>query len=678
MKIVKIKTIYKKEIMDLLRDKKTLIMMVLIPLLLYPLIMMGSMLFSSAIANNIKTSEYTIAIIDENVENTSQYNKEAFRELLTDTEDEVEANLVIKEIEADKCAEALASEEIDAYIETGFDGQKNTFVINYLSSVTASSSTADIIEDKLELYSKSLTENLLIEHGIEPETILKPIETDFEDKSANEEKVGSILGMMLPFLLVTSILMGALYPAIDATAGEKERGTLETLLTLPVGNGELIIGKFLAVSTIAVASAVLNLISMLFISLYFYASLQSTGTQELSVNLVSFVPALFIVLLCVVAFAFFISAITMCVTTFAKSFKEANNYTTPLLLVVMFSSFVAFVPNLDFTPALAAIPVVNICLLLMNILVFKYSFSLIIIVLATNVAYAALAILLLIKLYNSEDLLFGEGGTSLQLFTSRKQLKAGGVPNLSDAILVMAVSLLLLLYAGSLAQVKFLVYGLLVTQLFIIAVPVFAAWYTKKSFKETFSLKAPKPIGILAAVLMEIGGYLIVLVLSSVLGALFPQDYAEVNQTFNELLNGTGFVPALLIIALAPAICEEFLFRGYLLSASKKKLKMISALLLGAALFGVYHLSLVKFFTTGLLGFVFCYVVYKTGSIFLTMIMHFMNNAVAVVCMYYPKEFENLVPILFKENFSIMEIIIMIATGSICLFIGVKLIKNSN
>ena len=113
MKIVKIKTIYKKEIMDLLRDKKTLIMMVLIPLLLYPLIMMGSMLFSSAIANNIKTSEYTIAIIDENVENTSQYNKEAFRELLTDTEDEVEANLVIKEIEADKCAEALASEEID-------------------------------------------------------------------------------------------------------------------------------------------------------------------------------------------------------------------------------------------------------------------------------------------------------------------------------------------------------------------------------------------------------------------------------------------------------------------------------------------------------------------------------------------------------------------------------------
>jgi sodium transport system permease protein len=195
------------------------------------------------------------------------------------------------------------------------------------------------------------------------------------------------------------------------------------LLTLPVRNGDIIVGKFLAVSTIAVASAVLNLISMLFIGLFFYSSMQTDSSQSLSINLVSFIPALFIILLCVIAFAFFMSAITMCVSTFAKSFKEANNYQTPLLLVIMLASFVTFVPNIEFTSLLAAVPVVNICLLLMNILVFKYNFSLIIIVLITNIAYAAIAILFLIKIYNSEEMLFGEGGVSLQLFTNRKHLK---------------------------------------------------------------------------------------------------------------------------------------------------------------------------------------------------------------------------------------------------------------
>lgn len=673
MKIIKIKAIYKKEIMDLLRDKKTLIMMVLVPLLLYPLMMMASILFSNAIANSAKTSEYIVAVADEK---SIQYDEGAFKELMLDTEDETKANLVIKDLADSLCAEALAEGEIDAYIEISSDGEKNKFKVYYLSSVTASVSASDIIEEKLGLYSKKITENMLMSKGMDPKVILEPVNIEFEDKSANEEKVGSMLGMILPFLLVTSILMGALYPSIDATAGEKERGTLETLLTLPVGNSEIIVGKFLAVSTIAVASAILNLVSMLFIGLFFYSTIQAEGAQDLSVNLVSFIPALIIILLCVVAFTFFISAITMCVTTFAKSFKEANNYETPLLAVIMFSSFVSFVPNLEFTPLLAAVPVVNICMLLMNILVFKYSFTLILVVLLTNIAYAAVAILFLIKLYNSEDLLFGEGGASLQLFTSRKHLEKGGVPNLSDAVLVMAVVLLLFLYLGNLAQVKLLIYGLLVTQFFIISVPVFAAWYTKKNFKETFSLNAPKPVCILAAVLMEIGGFIIVLLISAVLGKLFPQDYTQVGETLMELLNGVGFVPALLIIALAPAVCEEFLFRGYLLSASKKKLGMMSALLIGAALFGLYHLSLVKFFATGFLGFFFCYVVYKTGSIFLTIIMHFINNAISVITIYYPEKLSKIIPVLFKESFTASESILMLFVGTVLLLTGVLMINK--
>lgn len=680
VKMTKIRAIYKKEMMDLIRDKKTLILMLVVPLVIYPLIMMGSLLMGSAIASSLQSDEYQITVVDDKAQKgVNGYDGDALRALLADTEDDLEYHLIIKEISPESCKEALSTEEIDAYIEVEMqktkDGRKNVFTIHYLSSKTTSSTAANMIEDKLEYYREQLSRQLLTELGLEPELLMKPVTISRSDSSANEERVGSILGTILPFLMISSILLGAFYPAVDTTAGEKERGTLETLLTLPVGNDELIIGKFLAVSTVAVASAVLNLVSMLFMSIYFYAVMQSDDAQTLQVELTDFIPALLIVVLCTIAFALFISAVTMCVTTFAKSFKEANNYATPLMLVVMFASFVAFVPNIEFTAMLAAVPIVNISILISDILVFEYNFSIIMIVLVTNMVYAALAILLLIRLYNSEDLMFGEEGTSIQIFAGRGTLKYGGVPTLSDAVLVLAAALLLLLYVGTIVQARFLLWGLLITQLFIIGVPLLASWYTKKDMKETFSLHAPKPVWVLGAVFAEIGCYLIVILLSTLLSSLFEQDVQAVNDTMNYILDGSNFAQALLIIALAPAVCEEALFRGYFLAAAKKRLRPAAAILISGAVFGIYHLSVVKFFTTGLLGILFCYVVYRTGSIFLTALMHFLNNAVAVVVMFYPETMEQMLPFLFGESYSAASMGGIALAGAVCLAGGLWLLN---
>lgn len=323
VKMTKIRAIYKKEMMDLIRDKKTLILMLVVPLVIYPLIMMGSLLMGSAIASSLQSDEYQITVVDDKAQKgVNGYDGDALRALLADTEDDLEYHLIIKEISPESCKEALSTEEIDAYIEVEMqktkDGRKNVFTIHYLSSKTTSSTAANMIEDKLEYYREQLSRQLLTELGLEPELLMKPVTISRSDSSANEERVGSILGTILPFLMISSILLGAFYPAVDTTAGEKERGTLETLLTLPVGNDELIIGKFLAVSTVAVASAVLNLVSMLFMSIYFYAVMQSDDAQTLQVELTDFIPALLIVVLCTIAFALFISAVTMCVTTFAK------------------------------------------------------------------------------------------------------------------------------------------------------------------------------------------------------------------------------------------------------------------------------------------------------------------------------------------------------------------------
>lgn len=669
MKFTKIKSIYKKEMLDLLRDKKTLIMMVLVPLLLYPLIMMGSLLISSAIASSIESGEYTVAIVEKTCVTYENYDREELLLLLEESEEEQSYKL--KVVDVDDPMEAMMAEELDTYIVPDMVDGKLVFETYYLSSVTNSSAASDMVSDKLEKYEKNIEKTMLEELGIDAEKMMNPVEIEWVDKSSKEENLGSLMGMILPFLLITSILMGAIYPAIDTTAGEKERGTLETLLTLPVRNDELIMGKFLAVSTVSVVSALLNLVSMGFMSLFLYGIMSGSGEESANIDIGSFIPALVIVVLCVVAFAMFISAICMCVTTFAKSYKEANNYSTPLLLVVMLTGYIGFIPNIEFTPLLASVPVVNICLLINNILMFKYDLSLILIVLITNVAYSILAVWALSKIYNSEDVLFGEGGVSLQIFTSRKELKKGGVPNFSDALLVTAVCMLLMLYVGTILQTKSLMGGTIVTQLMIVGIPLLAAWYTKKDFKETFSIKMPKVTGVIGAILLELGGFIVIMLLSSVLSEMFASDAQAVNEQFDNLLDGISFATAFAVIAVCPAICEEILFRGYILSATKKKFKPAVAIFIVALFFGIYHTSFVKLFTTGLLGAMLAYVVYKSGSVILSMIMHFINNAISVVFMYYPEKAGEMLPILVKEELSVTEVSILLIIATVLCVVGI-------
>ena len=396
MKTSKIKSIYKKEMLDLFRDKKTLIMMVLVPLLLYPLIMVVALLVSTAVTETIQSGSYTVAIAEEE---GITYDKDTLVSFIEESEENQSYTLEI--IECDDPATMLQEEELDTYVTVGMGEEKLTFQVHYLSSVTNSTAASDMLMDKLKLYREQMSKNQLTELGLDAEYLMKPVELTWDDRSSKEESVGSILGQILPFLLITSILMGALYPSIDTTTGEKERGTLETLLTLPVRNEELIMGKFLAVATVSVVSALLNLVSMAFMGIFLSEMINASTEGSMSIDLAGFIPAIIIVILCVIAFALFISAITMCVTTFAKSFKEANNYTTPLLLVVMLTGYIGFIPNIELTPLMAAIPVVNICLLIGNLLVFKYNLSLILIVLVSNVAYAALAVMALSKIYNS-------------------------------------------------------------------------------------------------------------------------------------------------------------------------------------------------------------------------------------------------------------------------------------
>ena len=654
MNYARLRTLYKKEILDVIRDKKT---MIVLPVILYPLIFLVAMQIVSFIAETQKEQNYLIAY-----QNVADEDRNALNEWIEGEEDGLSYS--IKEVESDAPEQDLEEENIDAYITTKVTKSQVIYEIHYLSAVTDSSSVSDLLEEEIDALAKHRAEKNAREAGLDVEKTLYPVKSSFKDSSSSESSIGSILGSIIPFL------MGSMYPAIDTTAGEKERGTLETLLTLPVGNMELIMSKFLSVATITVVSVFINVLSMGGIALYLYATVISLSEQAGEFHAGTFVPAILISIVCVIAFALFMSAVVMCICAFAKSFKEANNYITPLTLVVMLVAYVGFIPNIELTKVTALVPVANICLLMKDLLVFKYNFNLILIVLLSNIIYAFISVWVLSKIYNSESILFGESMSGIKLFERRKNIKKGSLPSVSESLLVLIAALLLMVYVGGLSALKNPVMGVVIPQIFIGLLPILACIYIKADMKKVFHIQMPNIRHLLGAFLLWLGTGRGVLLLSNLLSVIFPNDSQVLNDEYMTILEGIPFAGGLFLMAFLPAVCEEVMFRGYILTAMKQKMTLWGAIVLVSLLFGMSHLSLIKLLPTMLLGIALAYAVEQSESIVSSALMHFLNNGLSVFVLYYGAE----IAWMNDENLSAgmiigMAVLMCLATtlGIICL-----------
>ena len=659
MNYKQLKTLYKKEIMDVLRDKKTLLTMVVLPVLLYPVLFVVIMQVMNLIITTQQESTYHIAY-----KGVGDAERIALNDWIAGDEDELD--YIIKEVESDNPQKDLENETIDAYITTTLTDNQITYEIHYLSAVTNSMTLSDMLEEEITSYGVAQAEKNIKEQGLDVQSLLHPVIAEYTDHSSNESSMGSILGSIIPFLMITSILTSSIYPAIDTTAGEKERGTLETLITLPVGNMELITSKFLSAATLAVVSVFINVLSMGGIALYLFTTINALSENAETFQLGSFLPAILIAIVCIIAFALFISAVVMCICAFAKSFKEANNYVTPLTLVVILASYIGFIPNIELTAKTSWIPVVNICLLMKNLLVFKYDFALISMVLLSNVIYAFVAVWFLSKVYNSESILFGEAAGSIKLFEWRKNIKKGSMPSIQESLMILVVALLLMIYLGGVLSLSNPVLGVIIPQFFIGVLPVLACIYIKGNAKVIFGLKPPKGRDILGAVCLFIGASSLGLVVSGLLSMAFPDN--GLNQEYQELLGDMSFVPALLLIALTPAVCEELMFRGYMLTAFKQKMSLQKAILLVSVLFGISHMSLIKVIPTAILGAALAYAMDKSGSIFASSLIHFLNNGLSVFVLFYGSQIE----FLNDEQMGVPLLVILAVLSLIFIPVGIS------
>ena len=693
-----IRTLVKKEMLDVFRDKKTVLMMLVIPIILYPLIFIGVMQLMAFITSSMEEQNYKIVVEAEDegrflhkleefcqdgegtaeggaqadiVETAEGASKTADGAAAGETAEEEEQTYEITIVDAGSITDyetALNEEEIDAYVSGKVKDGKVQYEVYYLSSANNSSYAAGLLMDEFDWLKEDLSRQMIAEEGLDVEAVFEPIVYEKQDIASSEQSVGSIMGSILPFMLVISLLMGTMYPAIDTTAGERERGTLETILTLPVTNRLLIVSKFITVAVIGMFSALLNILSMGAIALYMY-KMMDMQTDMGSFDLVKFVQAILVCILTVFAFSLFIRAVSMCVTSFARSYKEANNYITPLMLVVMFVGYIGFIPNIELTQTMAMVPVANICLLIKNMLLFKVDYAVIAMVLLSNVAYAVLAIMFLSRIYDSEAILFSDGKAGLQLFEKRSNLKKGGVPTVSDVWFLVAVTILLILYAGSMLQIRYGLAGVFGTQLILLAVPLFLVIYTKRDVKKTYGFARTGAVNYLGSAVLIAGAVLVNLVIAIGLAYVFPESAGNVETVFGDIMSG-NVLAVLLVVAVAPAVCEEMLFRGVILHSLQARYRVPSAIAVTAILFGLYHMSVIKFIPTGLLGLLFCIVAWKTGSIYPAMLMHFINNAISVIISCYPEQTEKVLPVLYKNTLSVSEALCMCGAGLVLMGIG--------
>lgn len=672
----KIGILIRKEMLDILRDKKTLIMMILVPIVLYPLLIIGMTFVLNSVMSASEETSYTVAFDKEYADTVAD-----LRELMAQNPEEFEEDVEFLAMDG-KGTSAVADATLRLEEET--DGRLRV-EIAYDSTNMNSAHVCQMLVDVMEAYRQKLVAEGLAELDLD-ERFLYPVICTTVDEVSEAESFGVSIGGSIGMMLIVMILMGALYPAIDTTAGEKERGTLETLLTLPVTNFQMIFSKFVSVAIIACVTALLSLVSLAGSVLFLIFGVAGDMVMEFGFSAGTMLGALPMLFVTMIVTALLSSALCMCFCVFAKSFKEANNYVTPLLLVVMIASMAGMLPSVELDQKTVLIPIVNVSLMMKQVLSQQFSFALAGVANLVNLCVSILIIWFLAKMYDSENILFADGFRSFRLFVKRSDVKEGTVPDNGDVMLGVTVLFLLLIYVGSVASARLGFWGTAVSQLMILAVPLLLVWYMKSDVRSLFSLNAPRKRSVPGSILLYMGTYCLIMVLSVALMALFPESMENVELAFSPMTE-QPFVFILLVVALMPAIGEEILFRGLMFGSIRANWlnrhpkepavkAAVYAILISAAVFGVFHMSLVKFFTTFLLGALFAYIVYKTGSIYVTMGLHFVNNAVSMMAMKYPEAVGKVLPFLMEEELSVGEIVGLLLAGVLLMALGLALLEG--
>lgn len=661
-----VKLIYCRELRDQMRDRRTLFTIVVLPLLLYPILAM--LVFQVQQFRKESASKVLVIgaeglppqpLLLENGHFSPAVCSESESQLLELKLDELGVQGRSNEEVAATATAAVRDGKFDAvvYFPREFSRRleeahenSNNFSESALPQPEIFISTAS---DKSQVAHTRVTSVLgrwrdaMIAGNLKqknlPVTAIAPFDLANTDVAEPVQARAAIWSKVLPFVLLVWALTGAFYPAVDLCAGEKERGTLETLLSSPAKRSEIVWGKLLTVMTFSMATSLLNLASMGVTGTFIAAQLEKMASSPLPMHIgPPPLAAIFWLVLALVPISAMFSALSLAIAAFARSSKEGQYYLLPLLMISLPLMMLALLPNSQLDVGTAMIPLTGVMLLLRSLIegqLLEAAKYLPIVAGVTSLS-CWFAIRWAIDQFNNESVLFRESERfSLGLWMRQMLVHREDAPTVGEALFCGVMLLVIRFFSSFMLPppedaIDF-INTTLVVQIALIATPacLMAIILTRRPLG-SLGMRSPSSWATLpAAALLAASLHPAVQWLGFGIEAIYPKSQAlkEALAGLGSTMEGTPAWQLILLLALLPAVCEELAFRGFVLNGLRRTGHKWGAILVTSALFGVVHMLLQQSLSAFLMGIVIGYVAVKTNSIWPAMVFHFTHNSLAVL-----------------------------------------------
>jgi sodium transport system permease protein len=656
-----VRLIFRREVRDQLRDRRTLFMIAVLPMLLYPLL--GMSLFQ--VAQFIREQPTRVLVLGaEDLPQTPALIEAGHfaPALLSDPERQRLVELSFAEVPAAKAAqrarESVEQGDYEAVIcvPPGFARRLDSFrrdlsqraaherrlgKVNADPRVPSPEIYYNTAKEKSQLAYLRVTKVLdrwTEEIGREnlkssdlPELAARPFVLTEHDMAEEGQRKAAVWSKILPFLLLIWALTGAFYPAVDLCAGEKERGTLETLLSSPAERSEIVWGKLFTIMLFSVVTASLNIFSMGLTGSLVMSQFPGVGPPPM------WAPLFLLVALLPVSALF--SAVCLALAAFARSSKEGQYYLMPVLLVTMPLVLLPMSPGVELNLGNALIPITGVVLLLRTALEGEYwqALPMVLPVAGVTIVCCLFAIRWAIDQFNCENVLFRESERwDLGLWLKHMLRDREDTPSATEAVFC-GVLILLIRFFMSFAMprpesFRDLAVLTVVTQLVVIGTPalLMTIMLTRSPVK-TLSLRLPPLASLPAAVLLAVALHPLANGINHLVQKLYPVSERVQESLAGLMANPPGIWQLVLVLGLVPAVIEELAFRGFMLSGFRRLGHKWRAIALSSFFFGITHAIFQQSIVACLLGLVIGYIVVQTGSLLPAIAYHFVHNALALL-----------------------------------------------
>lgn len=655
--------IYLREMQDQFRDRRTLFTILVLPVLLYPLV--GTLLMQitqfggrSAVRVAIVGEENLAGLpplVAEPSESAGRRSPDAdwsagevgsvrFHPDLTDQPEDFRLSLFRSEALGPSVETPVAEQWVrdglyDAVIiiPAGGDSFDEAPTVGLVYNIASESSAAARLRvgGLLQRWKNAWIRESLDRRGLST-TLLEPFEIAGIDAAPRKAQQSSFWSKVLPMVMLIWAMTGAFYPAIDMVAGEKERGTLETLLCSPASRGELVWGKLAAVTTFSMLTAVLNSASML-----------TTGAMVLSkMDLGQSSPTpsattLLWLLAALVPLAAMFSAVALGIAALARSSKEGQYYLMPLMLVILPLVLLPMMPGITLSTGMSLVPVSGMFLLARAFIEGQYAAAIMHLPLVAGVTLGCLAgaVRWARSRFENESILFHGGETSrrsgLVEFVRRLRREVITENQAYAAALVILVMLFfgkLLLPAGE-ADWASLVRAVTLPQLVMILLPtlVFAVLLSRSPAR-SLGLNRTSFGTVGLSLVIGVALHPIYMILTQWVAAAYPLSGQALQALapLNKPIAAAPWLHVVLLMAVLPAVCEELAFRGVVFGGLLRGGEPGRAVAVSAVAFGISHGVLQQSISATMIGLLLGWVTWRTASVVPAMIIHAINNGLSV------------------------------------------------